>query len=619
MTALIASLRDRGAITAIDAELVRMLADLAGEHDESVLLGAALASRATRDGHVCADLARLAERPVTGEDGEEIPGLRLPPLEAWTKSLAASSLVGDGTGCAPLVLDERGRLYLARYFEDERRLARALRSISSERLDPASPQHLAKLVARLFGESPADDVDMQRFAVEVSAVSRLTVITGGPGTGKTTTVAKILAVAISDSLAWGKRRPRALLLAPTGKAAARLAEATARIKTTLDCTSDVVSLIPETAQTLHRALGASRPGRPFRVDAERPLFADIVVVDEASMVDVTMMRRLVEAVPKSARLVLLGDHRQLSSVEAAAVLADICGDAVAPRYSKDLAERIARTFAEPLPPHFIAAERPPGMSDAIVALTRSYRFGKTTAIGGLADAVAHGDSEAALDLLTSRSDALVLLEPASDGALHPGLASELVAGFGPLASAASPEAALSRAEGFRVLSAARRGPLGVVDLNTKIERLLLDRGLLGKCPGSSRLVLVTKNDAGVGLYNGDVGVSFRESAEAPSRTYFTKPGSSALRALSLARLPAHEPAFAMSVHKSQGSEFDSAVVVLPPVGSPLLVRELLYTAVTRARRKLVVHASRASIRQAVERRMVRASGLWDALYGSKPP
>lgn len=616
MSALIASLREKGAILAIDAELARTLGALVGETDEAVLLGVALASRATREGHVCADLGRLAERAMSDEDGEDIPGFTLPGLDAWRSSLSASKLVGDGSRVTPLVLDPRGRLYLARYFDDERRVACALRRMSASRIDVAKPKRLADLLVRLFGERPADTADLQRLGAQVSTVSRLTVITGGPGTGKTTTVAKILALALSDAIDRGKARPRALLLAPTGKAAARLAEATARARAMLDCPEPLRSSIPDTAQTLHRALGASRPGRALRLDTDRPLFADVVVVDEASMVDVTMMRRLVEAVPETARLVLLGDHRQLSSVEAGAVLADICGDFVRPRYSRDLATRIERTFGEPVEPEFVE-ERARGISDSIVGFTRSYRFGKSTPIGGLADAVEHGDADAVVDLLTSRADGLALLAPPSDRAAHPELAKMTVEGFRSFAGASTPAEALARAEAFRVLSAHRHGPLGVVDMNETIERLLSERGLLGRAPGALRPVLVTKNDASIGLFNGDVGVSFRD-ASGGLRTHFTRPGTAGTRALSLARLPSHEPAFAMSVHKSQGSEFDSVIVVLPPPGSPLLVRELLYTAVTRARRRLIVHAPIASIRQAVERRMQRASGLADAL-ADRPP
>jgi exodeoxyribonuclease V alpha subunit len=291
--------------------------------DDHALLGAAMASRATREGHVCADLARLAGTPLADGTGNAIPDFVFPSLDAWRRSLATSGLVSDGTTIAPLVLDESGRLYLARLFDDERRLARALRDMVSA--GGASPDGvgLVGMVERLFGPAPTGEPDIQRIGAQISAVSRLTVITGGPGTGKTTTVAKVLALALFEARARGKKKPRALLLAPTGKAAARLAEATARVKAGLDCPKEILALIPDSAQTLHRALGASRPGRAFRLDSQRPLYADVIVVDEASMVDVTMMRCLVEAVPNHARLVLLATAGSCRPSEAGAVLADM--------------------------------------------------------------------------------------------------------------------------------------------------------------------------------------------------------------------------------------------------------------------------------------------------------
>lgn len=608
----IVRLRNAGALSALDAEFAATLKRLEHDADDRALIGAAFASRATREGHVCADLERLAGTPLTDGLGNAIPDFVFPSLDDWRRSLVASKFVSDGTSVAPLVLDGSSRLYLARLFEDEQRLARALLDMVLPSDVPPDTIGLVGLVERLFGPAQRDEPDSQRIGAEISAVSRLTVITGGPGTGKTTTVAKVLVLALFEALARGKKRPRALLLAPTGKAAARLAEATARVKASLDCPKEILPLIPDTAQTIHRALGASRPGRAFRLDAQRPLYADVIVVDEASMVDVTMMRRLVEAVPKSARLVLLGDHRQLSSVEAGAVLADICGDATAPSYSRSLAARITRTFGESLPAAFVS-DKAPGISDAVVLFRRSYRFGKETPLGALAAGVERGDADAVLDVLTSRSNGVTLLEPPAERAANPKLAERILEGFRAFGGASTAGEALGRAEDFRVLCAHRQGPLGVIDMNRMIERLLVERRVLARTQGPIGLVMVTKNDANVGLFNGDVGVTFRESPDAPVRTYFVKPGSAAARALSLARVPAHDPAFAISVHKSQGSEFDEVVVILPPLGSPLLVRELFYTAVTRAKSRLVVHASAAVIRQAVQRRMHRSSGLEDAL------
>jgi exodeoxyribonuclease V alpha subunit len=608
VTPLIARLRDARALSALDAELARGLARVSGERQESVLLAVALVSRATRDGHVCADLGRLEGTPLLGE-GDAVVGA-CPPLAEWLRELRESPLVGDGSARTPLVLDAKNRLYLHRHFEHEKRLARALVERSKRVVEPARKEALRQLAERLFGP-PAPGPDWQKIAAEVAAVSALTVVSGGPGTGKTTTVTKILALAVADELARGNTKPRALLVAPTGKAASRLAEAARAATAALDCPEEIRAKIPTTATTVHRALEADAEGR-FRITADRQLVADIVAIDEASMIDVGLMRALVDAVPAKARLVLLGDRDQLASVEAGAVLADVCGDRRGPRYSRALAARLEATFGERLPSEAVG-DSPPGIDDAIVTLMHSHRFSAASALGTLAAAIREGDADRVLDLLSAGEKGVALLESPDDRTQHPALPTLLARGFDALARAASGEEALAALDRFRVLSAHRRGPLGVEEMNRHVPRVLREAGVLAPRAGFIEPVMVTRNDPDIDLYNGDVGVLFREGPDG-ARALF--PGSeSRPRRLSPSRLPPHEPAFAMSVHKSQGSELDEVVVILPPEGSPLLSRELLYTAVTRARNKVVVHASLAAIREATRRPVERASGLAEALRG----
>ncbi|HVW28489.1 MAG TPA: exodeoxyribonuclease V subunit alpha [Polyangiaceae bacterium] len=607
MTAILDALRDARVFSALDAGLARHLGRLAGETRGDVLLAVALASRATKEGHTCADLKKLAGRPLE-VDGDGTAFV-CPRFESWREQVAASELVGTGAGSTPLVLDEKGRLYLRRHWEHERRLARALLERSARPVELADPEGARRLLARLFGEAKPGAPDWQRIAAQVAAISSLTVISGGPGTGKTSTVTKVLALAIADELARGNPNPRALLVAPTGKAASRLAESARRAVAALELPENVRARLPLQAATVHRVLEADDEGR-FRITAERPLVADVVAVDEASMIDVGLMRALVDAVPDRARLILLGDRDQLASVEAGAVLADVCGDAGPPRYGKALAARLAAAFGEPLP-----AENTEGgassIDDAVVTLTESHRFSAQSTLGELSRAIQRGDADAVMAIFERANDEVALLEPPSDRAAHPALPTILVRGFRELAQARTAREALAALERFRVLSAHRRGPLGVEEMNREILSLLSAAGLLTPRSGLVQPIIVNRNDAAVGLFNGDVGVLFRE-AEGSARALF--PGEEdRLRRLSPSRLPPHEPAFAMSIHKSQGSEMDEVVVMLPAPGSPLLTRELFYTAVTRARRRVLVHASAASVREATARPAERASGLGDAL------
>jgi exodeoxyribonuclease V alpha subunit len=611
MSALFRTLRECGLLAAIDVELARTLGRIAGEGRPEVLLGAALASRQTREGHVCIELARFAAAPIVDLDGVPVGDLRYPELEAWQHALAASRLVGSGSEPTPLVLDHQGRLYLTRYFQHERRLAELLMARAEFVDEPLDRDALRAGLDRLFGALPAEP-DWQRIAAQLAVVRKLCVVSGGPGTGKTSTVVKILALLVENAFACGRPQPRVALLAPTGKAAARLAESITRAKRSLPCPAEVVAAIPEIASTIHRELGArGLGGTRFRHDAELPLSADLVIVDECSMVDVALMRRLLEAVPRSSRLVLLGDEHQLASVEAGAVLGDICRAAPPNRHSPALAARVQAAFGEALPSS--SADHLPGIGDSVVRLTKSHRFSGDSAIGRLAQAIQAADADEVVERLRAGAQA-ALSEAASPRELESNLASAARAGFLPYLSTDSADRALAELERFRVLCAHRRGPEGAVNVNLMIERALDEAGLFGSAGSSKRWyrgrpLLITQNDYTLGLYNGDVGVVV-DSPEGARAFFVTQTGP---RMLSPARLPAHETVFATSIHKSQGSEFDEVSVVLPGARSPLLTRELFYTAVTRARHSLVVHASEASVREAVSRCIQRATGLTDAL------
>ena len=568
-------------------------------------LAAALASRATADGHVCIALDELAGRPVLDD-----PALIAPALDPWRKALHASGAVGRGEGGTPLVLDGRDRLYLGRYWHFERILVRELMQRATA-ADVDAARARAGL-ARLFPASDGED-DPQRRAAAVALLRRLAVISGGPGTGKTTTVTRLLALLVEQS--WPKV-PRIALAAPTGKAAARLTESIKQAKQTLACDAQVRDAIPEEAGTVHRLLRAIPGETGFRHHAGNPLHLDVLVVDEASMVDVSLMARLLDALPPEARLVLLGDRDQLSSVEAGSVLGDVCNRGEEMHYSTDMAAQLA-VLDERVPAMAVAvAEGVPAMADSLAVLTRSYRFGSDSGIGRLARAVNRGDAAAALEVCADAGDDTRWRE-IGKADVNAAVAAAAVAGYRACLETTDPQQALALFSRFRFLCALREGPFGVRQVNAVAEAALRRAGLL---PASvrhyaGRPLLITRNDYALGLFNGDIGMVLPDpQAGGRLRAFFVMPDGQ-LRRVLLHRLPAHETVFAMTVHKSQGSEFAHCVVLLPDVDAPVLSRELVYTGLTRAREGVELWGTRALFARAVQRRVERSSGLRDALWG----
>lgn len=614
MTAALTALWKAGVLSELDYQFSTGVARLAGETDVEVLLGLALASRQTSAGHVCVDLAAFAGAPATTEAGEPVAlDFSWPELERWAESLKHSQLVTGGDVRAPLVLDQHHRLYLYRYWEHEQRIAELLRERLGLVSEPLSRGLLEEGLARLFG--PMDETDAQRDAALLALAERTCTIVGGPGTGKTSTVARILALLTEQSLAGRGTGLACLLLAPTGKAAARLSDSIKSAKNRLTCTPEVLQAIPEEASTIHRALGSRRGSvTRFYHDQETPLIADLVLVDEASMVDVALMRRLLEAVPPAARLILLGDRHQLASVEAGSVLADICGNAQHPGYSVPLAARVAELSGVRLRSRDSGAFR---MIDSVVELTKSYRFSSESPIARFASAVNQGDAALAVSVLdASAGGSSLRLESAIDTEdLLRRLDRHVVSRFRARVEPCDPAEALRRFDEFRVLCAHRKGLLGVENLNQRLEASLERAGLVqgGARWYPGRPVLVTVNDHQLKLYNGDVGLVLK-TREGSLRVFFPA-GGSGVRSLSPSQLPPHETVHAMSIHKSQGSEFTEVAIVLPRPESPLLTRELLYTAVTRARERAILYGDLATVRAGAERPVARASGLGALLHG----
>ena len=555
--------------------------------------GAARAlSVATAAGHVCLDLQTV---------GDDAAALR--------EALLASGVVGHAAapGACPLVLDDDGRLYLQRYFDYERRLAARLARLAARAgrppIDDVAPLRAA-LAAHFGTGAPADaGPDWQKLAAALALRGRLTIISGGPGTGKTTTVVALLACLIAHD-----PDCRIALAAPTGKAAARMTEAIAERAVQLP--DAIRTRLPRDASTVHRLLEAGPAG--FGRHAGRQLTIDVLIVDEASMLDLALATQLLEAVPDSARVVLLGDKDQLAAVESGAVFAELSADpTLSGACRSDLAALTATPTALIAPP---APVRPSALRDSTIWLQRNYRFGADSPIAHLATAVNGGDANAALESTGP------LIE---HGAQARGLALQ---GYAPLlqavregAPAAEVHAAFAR---FRLLAALRNGPRGVDALNVQIEqRFRAALGATDRAPRSAwypgRPVLVRRNDALLKLFNGDIGIALPSAAEGALEVVFVQADGS-LRRITPLRLPAHETAFAMTVHKAQGSEFDAVLVLLPDRTSRVLTRELVYTAVTRARQTVTLCASPAVLRDAIANTTRRASGLLARLREARP-
>jgi exodeoxyribonuclease V alpha subunit len=578
-TGLLADFNRAGILSAADVHVALRLGRLGGETDEAVLLAVALVVRSTRHGSVVLDLTTAKETtsPEVDEDAlDSVAEIAVEWPDDWVARCAASALVGGPLRMAG------SRLWLARYWDQEEQVAAELLERSAVSPDDLDVGVLAAGLARLF--PGAGDVD-QRVAAEACALSRVSVLAGGPGTGKTTTVSRLLAL-----LREQHPECRIALAAPTGKAAARLEEAVRSSTASLPA-EDRVRLGELPATTLHRLLGWRPEARSrFRHDRTNRLPVEVVVVDEASMVSLTMMARLLEALRPTTRLVLVGDPDQLASVEAGAVLGDLV----------DAESQVA-----------------------VAALATNRRFPATSGIALLAAAVQDGRGSDALEVLRSGDTPEVELVEVADGASLPAYqldgvkADVTISGLALLDAAERGDAAaaLEALDRHRLLCAHRRGPRGVAHWSALAARWIADEHpVVPRADGryAGEPLMVTANDYEIGLYNGDTGVVVDDGARGLVAA-FGRGGAPIL--VPLVRLGAVRPLHAMTVHRSQGSQFARITVLLPAAGSPLGTRETLYTAVTRATTHVRVIGSAEALVEAVGRPAARATGLRERLGG----
>jgi len=562
---LINSLHEKEIFSDLDVHFAQFINQLSDYPSEFLQIAATLVSYFTAQGHICVDLAA----PLLIENG--LYEIHEPAV--MLAALKLCNVVGKVGEYKPLIL-EQSRLYLYRYWDYEQSLAQQIRRRLAAPLpdiDQTKLQHDLNLLFPKLDET----VDWQRIAAETAILYPFCIISGGPGTGKTSTVIKILQLLFSQN-----SQLNIALTAPTGKAAARLQE-------TISQTPHLIThQLPQETYTIHRLLGSLPHSPYFTYNAQNQLPYDVIVVDEASMVDLALMAKLVQAIPITARLILLGDKDQLASVEAGTVLGDICTAA-------------ENTF-----------EKSNVLQQHIVLLQKNYRFNEDSSIGQLAKAVRLGRGEQALALLKSPLYDDIHWSPlVTADRLLATLAKDVIQGFTPYLQAQQPAEILAAFEQFRILCALRQGPTGVIAMNRMIEHILTTQG---KIKGHyrwyhGRPIMITRNDYALKLYNGDIGIIlWNENNELLA--YFPSPDGQ-IRHFLPNRLPAHETVYAMTIHKSQGSEFKNILLLLPEHDSPVLTRELIYTGMTRAKQTLHIWGNEKVFKTALTQRIQRLSGL----------
>ena len=592
---LLNEFNDAGILTPLDVLSATTIGRICGEKNPQVLLAAALAVRGTRFGHVCVELStQHAAVYVDGQEAVDTESLPWPDPAQWEKAVAGSPIVGDGEGDTPLVLVD-GRLYLQRYHAYEGQVADFIIDRIGRAREVLDPE-LDELLDRALEPDTISKPNLQRRAAGIALTSRFSVIAGGPGTGKTHTIAAMLSALAGID----KPFPSVALAAPTGKAAARLGEAMTNEANRSSQDGKLVHdgsvqdrLLSVEASTIHRLLGYHPARGRFRHDRDNRLPHDLVIIDEMSMVSLPLAARLLAAVRDDATVVLVGDPYQLESIEAGTVLADVVGPAGS--------DQAAPTTA-PIAEH-------------VVVLDRVHRFEKGSGIADFADAVRTGDADEAIRLLAIGSGDLTWVR-GDKSADFDTLVSRVVdhrIGLVEMAETLGRvEEALRGLDGLAILCAHHRGPQSVDRWRRIIEDALDERfpGMRSASEWYPGLpVMITANDYALDLYNGDIGVTV-VTADGPKVAF----GRGGIRMFPRSHIGDHTTVHAMTIHKSQGSQFKEVVVALPAESSRLLTRELLYTAVTRASERVTLVGDETVIRHAINRSVARASGLGERLW-----
>ncbi len=609
MNLTIDELKGSGAFSDIDIHLADFLCGKASGSGPLLYLLILFLSNRLAQGDVCLDTRDISGRPLSDffEGGEFPFSEKIPQVKQIFSALKKSGIAGSSNELLPLVIDDE-RIYFQKYYFFEKTLAESIKRMSAAEGKIEIPASVRELFSRLF---PLNDgeTDWQAIAAWSALNRKFTVISGGPGTGKTSTVIRILALLIELS---GGHISIALA-APTGKAAARLRESITASIDSLPVSDELKKIIPAETYTIHRLLGSINGSPEFRHNRANPLHYDLVVIDECSMADLALMYRFFETLKPGARVILLGDRDQLSSVEGGAVFGDICDRGKVHGYTPEFFTGGVPLLGEKFRDDSATEPVEFPLSDSMTILRKSYRFCGDSGIGLLADMIRNGDAAGAEKLLTAGRHEDVLLT----GECTPAL---IESSFRKAAEEAFSrieiplhEAVLNFIKGFAILTATKKGPAGASALNMMAERVLEEMNVIA--PGAyfynGRPVMVTRNDYTLSLFNGDIGVTCMVNGEL--RVMFEKPDGGGVF-IHPSRMPEHETAYAMTIHKSQGSEFGELLVVLPVSDSPLMTRELLYTALTRGRKRVVIASDKETVAGMIKNPMKRMTGLRERLW-----
>ena len=562
-------------------------------------------------GNVCIDLNELLFT-VKREFSLNNSSFLSPP-DQWHELLISCSVVGKSDEFCPLILDD-SLLYLHRYWHYELNIAGILLTHATKINSISNPERLRQLLASYFPEENKE-TNWQRIAGFIALVKGLCIITGGPGTGKTSTIIRILTFLIEY---YENKKLRIVLTAPTGKAAARIEESIQQAKAGFGENNKISESIPSTARTIHRLLGIKPGSAYFKYSSNNPLPVDIAVIDEVSMVDMNLVAKFLKALPSHARLILVGDRNQLASVQAGSVFSDICHESYVSVFSGSFSNSI-REYSYLDQSRYMQHRSIPVLRDCIVGLKKTYRFNST--ISRFCQAINGGKGQKAFDIII-KSDKEILSWNKIDknSQLIDSLRSEVIQGWTPFLKAGTISDMFSNINKFRTLCVLRNGPYGVGMLNKIIEKILSEAGLIyPKTELYEKLpIMITKNDYRLNLYNGDTGIiAYDPSSKAVLKAWFKSVDNdkkTALRSYHLTQIPAYDISYAISVHKSQGSEFNIVQLILPDSNNPVLTRELLYTGITRTRHRVSIYGQESIFKKAVEQKISRVSGLKDKLW-----
>ena len=602
----------------LDRYFADLIVNLVGRKHHELWMAAALASQAVQQRHVCLNLNSVANKKIN-LNAKGSKKLQCPHLEDWVSSLRNSEAVGSPGEYRPLIMDSANRLYLYRYWQYEKQVADFVISRIGCPTDKVNQEKLCQGIHRLFTKKNNQKTNWQAVAGLSAMKHRFVMITGGPGTGKTSTVVKILVLLLEHC-----KGLQLAVAAPTGKAAARLQESIRSIKNQIDCSSSIREILPTEATTIHRLLGASKGTTRYLFNKNHPLPYDVVVVDEASMIDLPLMAKLVEALKKQTRLILLGDVDQLSSVMSGTVLGQLCDKTAGAFFSKEFVDQAREVLGVTTELKTIET-RNATLPDLVVTLNQSYRFKEGSGIDKFSREVNQGNAQPALTILLDRQLPDINWKETPNNIMLKDYLETIILEKGTkYLKATSIEEKWELFNQFQILCTHSKGIGGVETVNRLAENILERAGLI-RPQGywyEGQPILITQNDHHLKVFNGDIGLVFSAREDTRNKENilqaFFPLGSGQFRGIPLRQLPNHQTAYAITVHRSQGSEFDRILLVLPMYSSPLLTRELIYTAVTRARKGADIWGTQSILMEAIEQQVNRQSGLRDSLKKFQP-